>query len=124
MNKLQQAVIEQLGYTELDEDCISQLEDIVHAGASAGFSGFIYYTETEQFYKDNKELIIEELKDIADNFGQDSIISTIKGFRCGSDFTEEEIGATVYGGEIDTYVANCLAWFALEQVAYQLTEEQ
>lgn len=122
MTTLQNAVIEQLGFDSLDEDCMATLEDVSSHGADSGFSGFIYYTETMAFFEANKAAIIEQLKDDVDIFGPDSVIGLVKSFKCAADSTEDEIGATLYGGEVDTCVANCLAWYALETVAYQLTD--
>ena len=44
----------------------------------------------------------------------------VQGFNClGKDYTMTEIGRTLYGNKSqhNTYVANALAWFALEEVA-------
>lgn len=121
MNALQQAVINQLGFDSLDDDCISTLGDVASRGADAGFSGFIYYTDTGEFYTENKALILEALQEAVEEFGADGVVSLVRGFKCAQDSTEEEIAQTLYSDEVDTYVANCLAWFALESVAFELT---
>jgi hypothetical protein len=46
----------------------------------------------------------------------------VQGFRC-LDATQSEIGATLYGSEHDIYVANALAWFALETLAFEMDDE-
>ena len=110
------AVINQLGGDE--EYTYQQLEDIANHGINGGFSGFIYYTDTVAFFEANSGLILELLHNESEELGFESNITMVKGFRCAADFTEDEIGQTIYGGESDQYVANCLAWYAGESVAY------
>jgi hypothetical protein len=97
-------------------------QDVCNHGANSGFSGFIYYHETEAFYLKNKSLIVEMAKEMADSLGE-PLIGMIQGFNC-LDATEEEIGQTLYGNKknCDQMVANALAWFALEEVARNLTD--
>lgn len=139
LTALQKAVIEQLGYEteaeELEEECLGTLRDVTRGGADGGFTGFIYYTETLEFFEKNKNLIKEQLKEDAENFGT-SIIDMVRNFNALSssrgkerkpDYTEDEVGQVLYGPtqeeDFYTQIANCLAWYALEEVAQQLTDE-
>lgn len=112
---LTRAVVKQIGGWESFKE---SAEDVTEHGADGGFSGFIYYTDTLRFYKNHKEEIYSLLHDYAEQFGI-QVITLMQGWRCLSNSTEEEIGATLYGSsqKHDTSVANALAWFALEEVA-------
>jgi len=128
---LKNAVIQQLGYSEDDLDQTSAeynnlkttLSDISRYGVDGGFTGFIYYHDTLDFYQQHKDLIIERLQDLADDVGSDSVMLLIKSFRCAQDLTDEEIGRTLYGSDIDRMAANCLAWFAAEEIAHEEAAE-
>lgn len=50
------------------------------------------------------------------------VLAMVKGFRCADGSTVDEIGQTLWGGEVDTTVANCLAWYAGETVAYRYSD--
>lgn len=124
--KLQNAVLSQLGYDELTEECRATLEDITNHGINGGFSGFIYYTDTIAFFKKNRGAIIELVREMAQDFGQDPI-EMVANFNCirPADFeTREEIARALYGRikADDTQVPNALAWFAAEEVARELTD--
>ena len=119
---LVRAVIEQMDGTvndngEVDDETLDTLRDVMEHGAAGGVSGFIYYSETSEFYRANRKAIVALLKDTAEELGESSALSLVKTFRCAKDFDEDEIAATLYGSEPDDMVANCLAWFALEEVA-------
>ena len=91
--------------------------DVSMYGASGGFAGFIYYTDTCRFYAVNRDAILEAVRDMCDGLGEEPI-QFIRSFNC-LDATESEVGLTLYGSkkQHDTQVANALAWFALEEVA-------
>lgn len=91
--------------------------DVSMYGASGGFSGFIYYTDTCRFYAVNRDAILEAVRDMCDDLGEEPI-QFVRSFNC-LDATESEVGLTLYGSkkQHDTQVANALAWFALEEVA-------
>lgn len=97
-----------------------QLKDVSHSGASAGFGGFIYYTDTVRFYKNNRREIAELVRDAAQELGIDSV-TLVAGFSCLDDNfeTRESITRCLYGrmSRDDYTVANALSWFALEEVA-------
>jgi Glu-tRNA(Gln) amidotransferase subunit E-like FAD-binding protein len=73
-------------------EVIERPEDF--GNASAGVSGFIYYSETEKFAKKNIELILE----MYENY-------------------QEETGAILKDLSLNT-----LAWFALESVIYEIVK--
>lgn len=92
--------------------------DIANYGISGGFSGWIYYTETCEFYAKNQTLIVA----LVENWTNYSIISTISfvtGFRFLDDEDGQNVVKTLYGTkrQHDTQVANALTWFAAEEVA-------
>lgn len=116
--KLARAVISQMNCTMAEAS--EELSESSFRSADQGVTGFIYYNQTMGFYKKNRKAIIEALEDDADAFGED-LIPMIKGFNClKGDVTSKEVSNTLYGTpkQMDTYVANALAWYALEKVAF------
>lgn len=114
--KLIRAIVRQFGSWDYFKDCA---EDITNHGAAGGFSNFIYYSDTCEFYARNRALIGALVKDMAESLGE-SPIEMVQSFNgLGKDFTLEEVGQTLYGpkNQHQTQVANALAWFALEEVA-------
>ncbi len=129
LTKLQKAVIEQMGY-DVKTDKDDYMENFRNLrNASDGYSGFIYYSDTINFYKKNKKLIIEHLKQLSEDLGQ-NFLDTIKGFNCfrDSDITIDDIGEIIYGNNTKnsyyTDVANALSWYALEETAFELQNEE
>lgn len=128
LTKLQQAVIEQLGYEELDQEAASQLKDILNYGIDGGYTGFIYYNETIEFFNTNKVLIMEQLLDDRWSIGYNSITEMLSSFKCfkGLDTWNIErflIDTEDEENEDQTTLKNGLAWYAAETVAFQLEEE-
>jgi len=113
--KLIRAVIRQSGGWQSFQD---SAPDIANQGISGGFNGWIYYTETCQFYVKNQGVIV----DIVENWANDYNISPIDfvaSFRCLDVEDKPYVGKTMYGNKCqhDTTIANALAWFAAEEVA-------
>lgn len=110
---LTRAVIRQLGgWSSFKESA----KDICRGGIDGGFSGFTYYTDTVAFFKRNRREIIELAKQQADDFGQ-GVLEMVAGFNClNGDYSVDEIGETLFGGEPDDQIANALAWYAGEEV--------
>jgi hypothetical protein len=109
--KLARAVVRQMG----GWDCFKEsAEDVTNHGASAGVSGFIYYSETLPFAKKHRADIAKLVEQLADEIGED-VIAMVKCWRCMEDATTAEIAAGLYGRGDDTQVLNGLAWFALEE---------
>jgi len=102
------------------------LEDVCNHGASGGFSGFTYYTDTLSFYKVHKGDILDLAKEQAQDFGQ-GMMEMIAGFGCLKDskYSADDIGEALYSGRGDaaTDVRNAMAWYALEEVARELNPD-
>jgi hypothetical protein len=126
LNTLQQAVIGQLGYNELDQECLDTLSDVANHGADGGYGQFVYYVDTVAFAQKHKADIMARLKDMAEQLGEDSAYSLIKSFRClNNDYSIDEIVEAIHTETDDSakaQVLNALAWYALEETAGELTE--
>lgn len=111
--KLVNAVIRQLGGRD-------SLEDIVNHGIDGGYTGFFYYSDTVKFFKRNRKQIIELVKEMAEEFGQNPM-EFVASFNClkPAGEYEQEIGQALYGRipADSVTVPNALAWFAAEEVA-------
>ena len=94
-------------------------QDVSNAGANAGFSGFIYYTDTVKFAENNRRAIIEECKRLAADIGCEGAYSMIAGFNCLDGYTADMVIEAINDTDDDnhTEVMNALAWFALEEVS-------
>jgi len=100
---------------------IEKAPDITRHGINGGFSGFIYYSETEPFAKRHRKAISEMASQQANDFGS-SVHEMIRGFGCfrGETLTDEEIGSALYAGrDVDggANVLNALAWYTGEEVS-------
>lgn len=120
--KLAKAVRKQLG-TETDDEFFETMENVTacSCGAASGFTGFIYYSETVEFFRKNKTVIRNNIQELAIDLGE-TVISMVLGFNSvkGS-FTEDEVGKALYGNydsDLDGLYNN-FAWYALEEVAYR-----
>ena len=102
-------------------------ENINRCGASGGFHGFIYYSETSSFYRRNRPAIVKSLSSLALDLGE-SMLSMVQGFNVIKDnFTQDEIGRVLYGTKSqakDLYqIENVLSWYALEEVSRSYTDQ-
>lgn len=142
-NKLEEKVRNQLGFECWnDKELHETFKDVRNNGANGGFSGFIYYSDTCKFARDNMEEILESIKEMAYGMGEDPLIF-IQNFNglssCFSKYSREtistlEIASIIYdkpdiatlNNGTDKQVLNALAWFALEQTAldYALEESE
>ena len=133
MNNLQNVVLEQLGYNEDDLDQTSveydelrgTLSDITNHSIIGGFSGFTYHTETVAFAAANKAEILQLARDQAAGCGFDGAYSLIATFGClGKGYTTDSVADAVNNPEHEDYVQvmNALAWFAAEEVARELID--
>lgn len=113
MNNLINAVKDELGR---DEYLKQRMLDITNHGADSGFPGFSTYTETSDFFDNNKTAIIDLAKGKADELGED-LLEMIKRFCYLNGATLTEIAATIFGNEDNYYVKNIMSWLALEEVA-------
>lgn len=90
-------------------------------GAAGGFGGFIYYTETTEFWRRNRKIITEQLSELAFSLGENvlQMVMSFGGIKDG-DFSEDEVGRALYGNynsDLDQ-IYNVFTWFALEEVAH------
>ena len=117
------AVVDGLHCDNLEE-LTGTLEDIVNHGIDGGFGDFIYYSDTVKFFLDNRDEIIDLVKEEASDFGVEPIdfVSSFVVLN-GNDWTDE-IGRAIYGviEEDDVTIPNALTWFAAEDVARYLTD--
>ena len=118
---------------ELIEQVVRQLggreyfEDIVNHGADCGYTGFTYYSDTVEFYTDNRAHIVEMAEEMAEEMEED-VIAMVKGFQClRNDYSLSDVAKALYGSITDsdewTMIANALSWFALEEVARHETDQ-
>lgn len=96
------------------------VQDVCNHGANAGFSGFIYYTDTVAFAKRNKKALLQLCKEQSEGFYGvlPGVCEFIADFNCVN-LSREAIAIALYTGKGDnvTEVYNALAWYALEEVA-------
>lgn len=128
MNKLQSKVLEQMGHEELNREALEELRHVAAYGASGGVSGFIYYSDTVEFFDANKALIIQQAEYMAEELGCE-VFEMISNFNCLKDSKLDSVNLykIIYSNEEhedSTQVKNALAWFALEETAYQLENEE
>jgi len=103
------------------------LPDIARHGIDGGFAGFTYYSDTSKFFRRNRADIVEIVREMAEDFGQEPI-AFVAGFNSLDDDTEtrESIARCLYGGRLsddDVIVENALAWFAGEEVARLIADD-
>ena len=119
-NKLEEKVRNQLGFECWnDKELHETFKDVRNNGANGGFSGFIYYSDTCKFARDNMEEILESIKEDANGMGEDPLIF-IQNFNCfGNDtISTMEIASIIYdrpdqatlNDGTDTQVLNAIAW--------------
>jgi hypothetical protein len=98
IHPLAAAVRLQLGRNSIPET-LQILADVRHGGADAGFPGFTYYADTQDFARRQRGAIVESLISDADDLGEGKGISgavrLVKGFRCVEGVSEDSILATL-----------------------------
>lgn len=119
------AVIEQFGV----DGFIDYAEDVARYGIMGGYSGFTHYTDTEAFYVENRDLIIEWAKKFRESIGMDdNLVSFVAGFISmkNSGFSADEIGEFIYSNnsELDNFTifANNMAWGAGEDICHNYSD--
>ncbi len=123
---LKNAVIEQLGGD--DESIHYAIDTIQNCGASGGVGGFIYYSETTEFARNNMNDIYSLLKDQASEYGYDCAFKMVSEFNCLKDhkYSPHEIADVIYNKaneDDETQILNALAWYALEETISTLEVE-
>ena len=124
-DKLIAAVYEQNGSWQSIHDVMCGAG---RGGAADGYSGFIYYGETSEFYSKNWELIREVAKQQAEDLlVSGSVAEMIGHFKDGDELTETLLDRGWKGIAEDdsddwgvTQFKNTMSWFALEQVSIWL----
>lgn len=120
--ELYRAIKAQLSPYNMSE-FLSTLRDVSRHGGNTGHHGFIYYSDTIDFFKENRAAIRASLRDDAESMGE-SVFDVVKGFKALRDVDSDAIGSTLYGDFDDSddskIVASTLAQYALEAVAYQV----
>ena len=123
--KLVGAVIRQFGGWENFQE---KAADVANHGIDGGYCGFIYYDDTVAFTKKHKKVIIENIKQFADEFGE-SFTKVIADFNClkNSGITDDDvITALMYPRSCEEYIItqvyNALAWYAGETVAHEYAD--
>jgi hypothetical protein len=94
-----------------DDPDYNPLEDVTNHGADAGFSGFIYTTETVEFYDKHEQAIYDLLNEESEDMGYSNPEEMVSQF-ARSDMLDSPDGRK-----------NLLAWFALETVARREVED-
>lgn len=103
-------------------ELLQHYQDVINHGADCGFNGFIYYSETVNFWRNNKKSILESLSQLANDLGENAT-EIVKNFNCiKGDFSTDEVGKALYGRYCEEFdlIYNCLAWYALETVCQEI----
>ena len=121
-DKIKEMVIEQFGDAEYFKECA---QDIVNHGASGGYGGFIYYSDTVPFGERLRPYIRPILQEMAEEFCLDGMWSLLATFKCMEGLSMDEI-VDAWHADDDNHiqVMNCLAWFALEEVARSIVDRE
>lgn len=118
LRELAEAVVGQMGDAD-DPDVLSVLSEVMDARNGVG--GFIYYSETCDFFRKNRALILSQLHDDADNFGSD-MLRMCTEFDCFVGIEYDEIARALYCADEDgdewITLANGFAWYAYETIAH------
>jgi hypothetical protein len=98
----------------------SNAKQAAEHGADAGWPGFTSYTDTIKFYTKNKKLIMQALREDADNFGV-TVSEMTKAWRALKGVPDAmTVLAEGDSHEDFTTVANAMAWYALERAGQSL----
>ena len=119
------AVIWQFGGWQIFQE---KAIDVANHGISGGYGGFVYYDDTIAFAKKHKKIILENVKQFADEIGE-SFAKVIADFSClkKSGITDDDvITALMYPRSCEEYIItqvyNALAWYAGETVAREYAD--
>lgn len=119
--KLVRAVSRQVGgWKEL---CLIA-QDVARNGANVGWSGFIYCTDTVQFFHRNRAALVQQLQDNADGFGYESAMHYVWHFN-GLNTSYGEIAFALYAGKLRQLfdaveVPNAIAWWILGEICEEI----
>lgn len=106
-----------------------RLKDVAEHGADSGFPGFIYYSETCEFFRDNRQVILTMLEEDAEELDltAEELVASFRGLE---GFNRRDLSRAIRqalcgikdDSPVQTQVENVLAWYALESVACEMTE--
>ena len=123
--KLASAVIRQFGGWENFKE---KAPDVANHGIDGGYCGFIYCDDTVAFAKKHKKIILENVKQFADEIGE-NFAKVIADFNClkNTGITDDDvITALMYPRSCEEYtvtqVYNALAWYAGETVSHEYAD--
>ena len=132
MKTIKQVIKENADYKSLIDAVINEIgeesvNDVINCGASAGFSGFIYYSDTHKFAMKYRKQIVLMLESMADDLGEDvvSMVSNFGVFRNSKMDADDKKDLYKYlgGGRPEQCtITNLMAWFALEEVCRMFDE--
>ena len=112
-SKLINAVLKNLDYEEIKE--------INNHGITGGFGKFIYYSDTVNFWKKNKNEIKKLAENIYYEIGYKNISEMLLSFNCFKNYDHEDkenILKAWYGNFNEDFfqIYNYFTWFAAEEV--------
>ena len=115
------AVLDRIGYKENKV----VVQDVNNSGAYAGYSGFIYYSETHAFTIRYRKYIIMLLEDTVDGQSIEEMVAGFGVFRKSKmDLQDRRDLYKLLGGGKPSQgtITNVMAWFALEEVCRMFNE--
>lgn len=115
------AVLDRIGYKEYK----GIVQDVNNSGAGAGYSGFIYYSETHAFTIRYRKYIIMLLEDTADGQSIEEMVAGFGVFRKSKmDLQDQRDLYKLLGGGKPSQgtITNVMACFALEEVCRMFNE--
>lgn len=144
LSELDRAIIGALGYTVKDtpdgviipEELAEELDAVANHGcANACPTAFVYFADTWEFFRENRELLREQLREQADEGlygdGVTGCVSAVLAFACfrkdGKRELEEAAALALYS-PLPSYaeapadvvaVANAIVWGAVEDLAFR-----
>ena len=123
--KLAGAVIRQFGGWQTFQE---KANDVYNHGIDGGFCGFIYHAETTAFAKKHKKIILENVKQFADEIGE-NFAKVIADFNClkNTGIAENDVIMALMSPrscdeDVLRQVYNALAWYAGETVAQEYVD--
>jgi len=89
-----------------------ELVSLCEHGAQGGFSGLIYYFETNALYDQYRDDIWDMLEEDRESFGMKTCAELIASFNGAKDVAS------------DQQYKNLLVWYAAERIAFELTQSR
>ena len=120
--ELAEAVQKQTGITDLEE-FKQTLKEVVDHGSNHGVPGFTYTSDCVNFWREHRDMILNELMDYAEKT-YTTVLDLVKGWKFVTATEGEVVDALLskyYKPKYDD-IYEALAWFALDHVAYPITE--